>query len=220
LIASIAGYGQATYELTDKLNVTAGIRYTEDEKEGTNSGWKFTSGHSGDLAASWDEVTYRLAFDWQLDNDTLLFASYSTGYKSGGGNQVQRTPDLTYSIGMSNEWLLRDSSVLRLRLDNSYTDEIYYTAFNRNGGFSDPGGSDLADDYTNLNARLFWYSADDRWAVELSATNLTDEKQKGRASRRFNSSAIANSSERCGVSRSSGINLTAIGYTVPVIRLE
>ena len=127
---------------------------------------------------------------------------------------------LIYSIGMSNEWLLRDSSVLRLRLDNSYTDEIYYTAFNRNGGFSDPGGPDLADDCTNLNARLFWYSADDRWAVELSATNLTDEKQKGRASRRFNSSAIANSSERCGVSRSSGINLTAIGYTVPVVRLE
>ena len=48
------------------------------------------------------------------------------------------------------------------RLEDAYTDEIYYTAFNRNAGFAQAGGSDLADDYSNLNLRMFWYSADTR----------------------------------------------------------
>ena len=285
---SVAVFSQLTYQLTDSVNLTGGIRYTEDEKEGTNFGYTFfPPAYEGDLGESWDEVTYRLAVDWQVWNDALLYASYSTGYKSGGvnqvtnpnvdnpiydpefvdalefglkstlldgsmqlnasvyrneyddlqfqvfgaagpeafnaegatvqglevellaalsdaltlnaslgvtdsefddqvvsgvqlgGNQVQRTPDLTYSIGGSYEWLLQDAGAIRLRIDYSYTDEIYYTAFNRDGGFADPGGSDLADDYENLNARLFWYSPSGDWTVELSATNLTDEEQEG-----------------------------------------
>ena len=95
------------------------------------------------------------------------------------GNQVQRTPDVTYSLGIANEWELGNAGALRVRLEYAYTDEIYYTAFNRNARFAEAGGSDLADDYSNLNLRMFWYSADDRWTVELSATNLTDEEQEG-----------------------------------------
>lgn len=285
---SLAGFGQLTYALTDSINLTAGIRYTEDEKEGTNFGYTFFQpAYEGDLGDSWDETTYRLAIDWQVWEDTLLFTSFSTGYKSGGvnqvtnpnidnpiydpefvdalefglkttvldgslqinasayrneyddlqfqvfgaagpeafnaegatvqglelevlaavsdaftlnaslgvtdsefddqvisgvnlgGNQVQRTPDLTYSIGGVYEWQLQDAGAIRLRVDYSYTDEIYYTAFNRNAGFSDPGGSDLAEDYDNLNVRLFWHSPSGKWTGELSATNLTDEVQEG-----------------------------------------
>ena len=283
---SIAGFGQITYALSDTLNLTAGIRYTEDEKSGVNRGWIFDHGYTGPLGATWDETTYSFKLDRQVGEDTLLYASYATGYKSGGvnqvadpnidnpiyapefvdaielgmkstlldgsmqlnasvyrneyedlqfqvfgavgpqasnaegatvqgleieiraavnetlsidaslgvtdsefdqqvvsgvqldGNQVQRTPDLTYSLGISNEWEM-DSGRIRLRLDYSYTDEIYYTAFNRNNEFGEPGGSDLADDYTNVNARLFWYDSSDIWTVELSATNLTDEQQVG-----------------------------------------
>ena len=95
------------------------------------------------------------------------------------GNQVQRTPDLTYSVGLTKDWAMDDNGALRLRLEYAYTDEIYYTAFNAEGGFAAPGGSDLADDYDNVNARLFWFSPDEKWTVEVSVTNLTDKVQEG-----------------------------------------
>ena len=104
---------------------------------------------------------------------------------------MQRTPDLTYSLGLTNDWLLEDNGSLRLRLEYSYTDEIYYTAFNRNAGFGEPGGNDLADDYHNINARLFWFSPDEQWTVELSVTNLTDEEQEGNVFRNIGFSDIA-----------------------------
>lgn len=285
---SLAVFGQVEYAISADVNATLGLRYTDDEKEGRNFGYTFfPPGYEGTLGDSWDELTYRLAIDWHVSDASLLFASYSTGYKSGGvnqvtnpnvdnpiydpefvgalelgwkstlfsdrvrlnasvyrneyedlqfqvfgevgpsalnaqgatvqgleievlaaltdsltldgslgltdsefddqvidgtqlgGNQVQRTPDLTYSLGLSNEWGLANGSSLRLRLDLAYTDEIFYSAFNRQAGFDEPGGSDLAEDYFNVNARLLWYSQDDRWTVELSATNLTDEAQEG-----------------------------------------
>lgn len=287
---SIAVFGQATYSLSDSLSLTAGLRYTEDEKDGVNRGFQFAGAPYADpLGDSWDELTYRLALDWAVNNDILVFASYATGYKSGGinqtaaislgasnavydpefvdafevgikstlldgrmqlnssiyrneyddlqfqifgaagpeafnaegatvqgwevemraaitetlmidaslgvtdsefddqiidgmqigGNQVQRTPDLTYSLGLTNDWDLDDMGSLRLRFEYAYTDEIYYTALNRNAGFGEPGGSDLAEDYNNVNVRLFWFSRDEAWTVEAFVTNLTDEEQEG-----------------------------------------
>ena len=80
---------------------------------------------------------------------------------------------------MSQEWELGDAGALRLRLEYAYTDEIYYTALNRDAGFNEPGGSDLAEDYDNINARLFWFSPGETWTVEAFVTNLADEEQIG-----------------------------------------
>jgi iron complex outermembrane receptor protein len=288
---SIAVFGQATYGLTDNLHVTAGLRYTEDEKKGINKGFQFVGAPYADpVGGDWNEVTYRLALDFQLSEDTMLFASYATGYKSGGinqtasvtlgasdaiydpefvtayevgikstlldgrvqvnsslyyneyadmqfqrfgaggpeafnasepatvqgleielraavtdtltldgslgladsefdaqvingvqldGNQVQRTPDFTYNIGITNQWEMDDKGSIRLRLEYAYTDEIYYSPFNADEGTFELGGSDLGEDFTNVNARLFWFSADEVWTVEASITNLTDEEQVG-----------------------------------------
>lgn len=286
---SYAAYGQATYRVTESVGVTAGLRYTEDEKKGVNKGFQFAGlPYADPVGDDWDETTYRLAVDWALSDEIMLFASYATGYKSGGinqtaapslggnaiydpesvdalelgikatlldgrlqlnsslyqneyddlqfqvfgqagpeaynadgatvqgweveiraaatdsltldaslgltdsefddqvidgvdigGNQLPRTPDLTYTLGMSQEWGLEDSGALRLRLEYAYTDEIYYTALNRDAGFNDPGGSDLAEDYYNINARLFWFSPAAAWTVEAFVTNLTDEEQTG-----------------------------------------
>lgn len=285
---SYAAFAQASYELTDTLTITGGIRYTNDEKNGINSGNQFTEIYSGEVGDSWDEITYRAAVDWKVTPDSLLYASFSTGYKSGGinqvvipdsgrntiydpetvnayeaglkttladgnlrfnlaayrneysdlqfqvfelggpssfnaagatvqgleieaqaylgnslnihatlgltdsefdnqvlngvqigGNKVQRTPDVSFSIGAANEFDLGSAGLLTLRGDVSYTDEIFYSAFNRNAGFSEPGGSDLADSYTNVNLRLFWKDTDDQWNVELYMTNVFDTVQEG-----------------------------------------
>lgn len=90
-------YADVDYALTDKWHVIGGLRYSHDEKDFT---WyisepSFTAVRPGvstllfpqvNLAASdsWSKVTGRLVTSYQLDNDQMLFASYSTGYKSGG----------------------------------------------------------------------------------------------------------------------------------------
>lgn len=289
---SFAVFGELNYDLSDRLHTTFGARYTMDEKEGVNRGSQFSPIYNGAADADWNEFTWKVNASYDTSESSLIYATISTGYKSGGvnqvtnplvanpiydpetvtayevgfksrlldnrlqlnvaayhndyedlqfqvflfagpesynasgatvqglelelqaalteslrldatlgitdsefddqlipvggpntvqigGNKVQRTPDLTYSIALTNDWSLGAAGSLRARLDYSYTDEIFYNAFNRSGGFADPGGSDLADDYNNLNLRVIWNSPSLNWTVEAAVTNLTDEEQEG-----------------------------------------
>jgi iron complex outermembrane recepter protein len=86
---SWATFGQASYRISDALKLTAGVRYSDDQKKGTNRGFQFTGRPYADpVAGSWSRVTYRLSADYQFSDDVLGYASFSTGYKSGGINQV------------------------------------------------------------------------------------------------------------------------------------
>ncbi len=103
-----AAFGQATYEFSDQFALTGGLRYTKDKKSGTESQRLiFLSPAVGagtvaldvstdinpslpgvqnfrSLKDSWDAVTGTLNLDWTPDRDTLGYAKYSRGYKSGG----------------------------------------------------------------------------------------------------------------------------------------
>ena len=103
-----AVFGQATYEFSEQFALTGGLRYTKDEKSGTeNQRLIFLSPAVGfgtvaldvstdidpttpgvqnfrALKDSWDAVTGTLNLDWTPDTDTLAYAKYSRGYKSGG----------------------------------------------------------------------------------------------------------------------------------------
>lgn len=101
---SIGAFGQASYELTPTVKLTAGVRYTEDRKIGTETFrfvyWNPADGgligpaccafestpavNSRRLEQSWDGVTGRLSLDWSFSENALAYASYSRGYKSGG----------------------------------------------------------------------------------------------------------------------------------------
>lgn len=99
-----SGYVNLSYEINDKFDVALGIRYSWDEKEFTNEklpdsgGSNFSGGifvpfetPQGRLSDTqdWNETTYRLIGNWRPDDDTLLFASITTGYKPGGfGSQA------------------------------------------------------------------------------------------------------------------------------------
>lgn len=105
---SYAAFVQATYHLTDITRLTAGLRYTRDERslngktialtghplgEGTvidtteNNPTRTVSPAFPDGAFSNDvafkKLTWRLAIDHQLSRDVLLYASWSRGFKSG-----------------------------------------------------------------------------------------------------------------------------------------
>lgn len=82
---SIAGFGQATVPVNDRLNVTAGIRWTRDEKtrfsEATVLGLGELVGPND--KESWSELTWRAALDYHLTEDVLTYFSYNRGFKSG-----------------------------------------------------------------------------------------------------------------------------------------
>jgi len=84
-----AGFFQGTYRITPSWDVTAGIRYSRDEKEGTFSQQSFNPAAQRateftELQHDDDEVTYRLGTSLRVLDDVTLFATYTTGYKSGG----------------------------------------------------------------------------------------------------------------------------------------
>lgn len=90
-------YFDVDYELTEKWHVLAGIRYSKDNKDfsWTIPQTSFAAKRPGvsnqlfpmvDIKASdsWGKVTGRLVTNYQLTEEQMIFASYSTGYKSGG----------------------------------------------------------------------------------------------------------------------------------------
>lgn len=89
-------YGDFTFDLRENLQLTAGARYTYDEKKmaswvldsggalGNNFNYEFyTDGFVRDKS-DWSEFTPRLALTWFASDDTSLYFTASQGYKSGG----------------------------------------------------------------------------------------------------------------------------------------
>ncbi|MCF7982631.1 MAG: TonB-dependent receptor [Pseudomonadales bacterium] len=122
---SWAVYGQTTFRLNEKMRLTLGLRYSEEEKEYTASGQAFLDAFvdaQGTLAATgipnidvlnstaisvtvqnfdpitteddWENVSGRIAFDWDLTDDTLFYASAATGFKSGGFTGTPSSPSV------------------------------------------------------------------------------------------------------------------------------
>lgn len=91
-----AAYVNANYDVTDTVNLELGVRYNEDEKRfatsviepesylGPYSIYGFsTDGYITDTK-TWSDTTMRAMVTWTPTDDTMLFASYTQGYKSGG----------------------------------------------------------------------------------------------------------------------------------------
>ena len=108
---SRAVFAQATYDFTDRLGLTLGGRYSNERKEfdgnvGTYS--RVTGLPTGPATVyngvgRYEAFTPKASLQFQANNDLLLFASITRGFKSGGFNQTSRTA--AASIGFSPETL-------------------------------------------------------------------------------------------------------------------
>ena len=92
---SYAAFGEAYYNILSDLKLTTGLRWTEDQKHFTDIPSElFVAGYgyaaTGVVNQQWDELTGRTALNWtpKLDftDQTLVYGSYSHGYKAGGAN--------------------------------------------------------------------------------------------------------------------------------------
>ncbi|MEQ8693648.1 MAG: TonB-dependent receptor [Pseudomonadales bacterium] len=86
---SQAVFGQLSYDFSDgglPLRVTAGLRWTEDEKDIDEYQQipLFGVDFAGRMSESWDEVSGKLGLDWFINEDTMAYVNFSRGYKGGG----------------------------------------------------------------------------------------------------------------------------------------
>ncbi|MFN3523755.1 MAG: TonB-dependent receptor [Phenylobacterium sp.] len=107
-LTSRAAFGEVYWKATDTLRVTLGLRYTDDEKWTRGSGSTLFAAGRGPIftnpqSVEFKETTGRLNVDWSPDlpftDDTLLYASYSKGYKGGGFN-----PPGVVALGLNEEF--------------------------------------------------------------------------------------------------------------------
>lgn len=120
---SIAGFGQATFNISNELKFTAGARYTEDRKKATLGGR--TTDALPLVRADFDQVNPTKKFTsfdpkfvlaYQPNRDLNFYASFSKGFKSGGYQYTPLTaaqaaevfdPEKikAYEIGVKSTWL-------------------------------------------------------------------------------------------------------------------
>jgi iron complex outermembrane receptor protein len=129
-LESTAAFGEVYWNVTEALKVTAGLRYTKDEKTftpvpsqvllapGMVAGGTVTRGYPAkpDIVQEWGEWTGRLGIDWKPElsftDQTLLYAFYSRGYKGGGANPPspgfatrEETLAFLQSVNASQNWI-------------------------------------------------------------------------------------------------------------------
>jgi iron complex outermembrane receptor protein len=88
---SYALFGDFNWAFADDWRLSFGGRWTHDHKELTNA--NAVTGPVGDGAATFKKFTPKVGIDWRPNSDTMLYASWSRGYRSGGFSPRAATPD-------------------------------------------------------------------------------------------------------------------------------
>ncbi len=102
---SYAVFGQLTWNITDRLHLTPGLRYTKEDKSGwyqaTTAGGLVTNDaalisrrlgvarpQAYDASLSDDDLSGQVSLAYDVADDVLTYASVARGYKSGGINMA------------------------------------------------------------------------------------------------------------------------------------
>jgi iron complex outermembrane receptor protein len=104
---------QGTFAVTDKFDVTAGLRFSHEERSGDGSFIFDALGVDAptDKSADWNAVTPKLLLEYHLDADTLLYGSVNRGFKSGVINVGSTNPVINpeyvyaYEVGFKEKAL-------------------------------------------------------------------------------------------------------------------
>ncbi len=88
---SYAGFAEATYEIFSGLFVTGGIRYTH-EKRTFDQVLNGVTLFPETAEKSFNKVTYRGTLRYEVGQDTNVYVTYSTGFKSGVFNMTGASP--------------------------------------------------------------------------------------------------------------------------------
>ncbi|MEM8935883.1 MAG: TonB-dependent receptor [Pseudomonadota bacterium] len=137
---SWAAFGNVTVAITDRLNVSGGIRYTRETKDyfrststfSTFPGFTIDPAFAFTIDDSWTDWTPSGSIDFQASDRVLVYARVSQGFKSGGfngrannpGEQAPYEPETatSYEMGLKSDWLNNALLVNVAGFYNKYND--------------------------------------------------------------------------------------------------
>ena len=144
---SYAAFGQADYDLTPKLTLTGGLRWSQDKKTFhyvSDVDYGLLTLFEYDNEKTFSSISGRVGLRYAISDGANVYATYNRGTKSGGffSGQTTDPDDLgpyrdetvnAYEMGAKSEFLDR-----RLRVNVSafyydYKDLQVYTVIQRNG---------------------------------------------------------------------------------------
>lgn len=180
---TFALFGQGEYDLSDSLRVVGGLRYTEEDRDFDTLGQIEEAAFSVNLFDKILEIdnenfTFKFGFEKDFWNDTLLYGSIATGFKSGGFNGgFPQNPDevvpydeeelLSYEIGakgINNDFKVQWSAAL---FYYNYTDMQVFVIDNSgvvpltilsNAGDSTIYGLELDADWRPVDSLSFYFA--------------------------------------------------------------
>ena len=131
---SMSVYGQGTWNFDEEWRAVFGLRYTDDEVYSAVTNFFGRSG-TDIIEMGSEKVTGRLVVEHDLDEDTMVYGSYTRGFKPGGSN-------LTYGL---------ESEVAPVVVLPTFDEEIV-------DAYEIGLKTDLADGRVRLNAAAFYYN--------------------------------------------------------------
>ena len=131
---STSFYGQGTWNHSESLRTVFGLRHTNDEVYSAVTNFYGRSG-TDILETDGNKVTGRLVVEKDIDDNTMVFGSFTRGYKPGGSN-------LTYG---------REDTVAQIVVLPTFQEEIV-------DAFEVGLKTDLAGGRVRLNTAAFLYN--------------------------------------------------------------
>lgn len=113
---SIAFFGQGSYDISDRLTVTAGLRYTDDEKDAINV--RFENGVASEtlppINLQDDNVSWDLSFSFASSDEGQIYGRIASGFRAPTiQDRLEDDPEVTtadsetilsYEIGYKAEY--------------------------------------------------------------------------------------------------------------------
>ena len=171
---SYAVFSQGTYNFSDALSATVGLRYTDDEKTGNNRNIFFAPLVVDPVELNSDAFTGKFTLDWKFNGSALVYGSYARGYKSGGISQTTvaaagRNPVFepefvdTYELGLKSRFA---DNRIQLNL-SAYLSDYSDLQFQVFGAFGPEAGNAGAATIKGFEAE-FQAALSDTWKVDGS----------------------------------------------------
>lgn len=131
-----AAFAEGTYEISNRLDLTLGARYSHEKRDMSAA----ANGNLivNDVDTSYSELTYRGSLKFNITERSNIYASYSTGFKSGVFNTFSVSPIPTrpesikaLEFGLKADplpWLRTNAAVFKY-----WYDDLQVTARDPNG---------------------------------------------------------------------------------------
>lgn len=189
---SYSAYAQGTYDFSDQFSATVGGRYTHDKKtlDGSTPGeydwaWNPRPNENFSNSTDWDNFSWKLGMDYRPTDSVLLYASASTGFRSGAYDMAQSDGDLidqavapetvtNYELGLKSRFFDNRVQLNIALFDTLYEDLQFFVNTIGTGGTGGALTTNAGEaSVDGVEVEILWA------ATDALTMNLSYSKQNG-----------------------------------------